>query len=70
MGQVGDLRPGFLHDDSSSLQGPVTPRHLRSAFRSTTDGSEAEGPLAPGTVTVKLRKERDPNTGEIRFVQE
>ena len=66
--QMGDLRPGFIHDQKSNLKGPhdsepVAPppvRYVRS-------GKVSRGSMKP---KYRLVHKVDPTSGDVRIVQQ
>lgn len=62
MDQVGELRPGFLHDGATPLEGSAEP--CSSTGRNRRAKRNANGK----TVQVNVVFETDKSTGEIRTV--
>jgi len=64
MDQVGELRPGFLQDGTSNLEGAVEPCHSVGIMgKSSKNGSPKK------TVRLHVSFETDEATGEIRVVR-
>lgn len=66
--QVGELRPGFLHDGAASFEGP-TSDHYKRAQTSPKRSRRKSGKKGAASVHIKLEYERDPETGETRIIQ-
>ena len=66
--QVGEPRPGFLHDEAAALVGPALPRDASPAFGKVhADTGSNEGTSI--TIEVTMKFEEDPDTGELRLIQ-
>jgi hypothetical protein len=65
--QVGELRPGFLHDGAASFEGPASDHHTHA--RTSPKGSRRRSGKERGAVRIKLEYQRDSETGEMRIVQ-
>lgn len=61
--QVGELRPGYLHDGSSPLEGAVEPCH------SVGGGKCAQPATKKKFVRVNVTFQVDSSTGEVRAVR-
>ena len=66
MDQIGELRPGFLQDSASSLEGSVVPCQSIGAKHSSR---EVASKNAMKSVRVEVVFETDESTGEVRAVQ-
>ncbi len=66
MDQVGELRPGFLHDADASLDGASSACHAAMPSR-----RRPRGKTAPSSKVVRVRAEfeTDKDTGEVQVVQ-
>lgn len=62
MDQVGELRPGFLHDGASNLEGAVEPCHPVAA------NTKSKRPKR-NVVRMRVVFETDPATGEVRVIR-
>ena len=62
---VGERRPGFLHDDTNNLQGPICACHAAAA-PSHKRGKEVKKPN--DVAVLSIRFEEDAETGESRLV--
>jgi len=66
--QVGELRPGYLKDGTSNLEGPACARRLLPAPPQTRKKLVTKAPRSK-TVKVEVTFDRDPQTQEMRLVQ-
>ena len=57
MSQVGELRPGFLHDDEGNFEGPIRKKV----------GSSSRPKGTSRQVKISLSLGEDPITGEVRL---
>jgi hypothetical protein len=67
MDQVGELRPGFVHDSDANLDGAVSA--CQAAVTSRRPRSHKRKATGRTSVRVRTVFETDSETGEVRAVQ-
>ncbi len=55
MSQVGELRPGFLHAESSNLQGSPSPRRSSARVARIRRGTRESDPQASAKTAKRFR---------------